>query len=288
MKLSLLLSFLTSFVVSLLFSQQPETSLLWEIKGKKVKSPSYIFGTMHLIPKDKFYFPEELQEKVRNSEFLIMEIGGISEQMKAANQMFLSEGSVFDFFSKPQQDSLFAYMSDELGLSESDARARYGRLKPLALMQVMMQNNFGESPESYELRLEMIAKKNGLQISGLETVEEQMAIFDKIPNSEQAEMIMATVRGQSGESETQRLIELYLAQDIDALAKTISEGEGSGLSNFEEDFLTARNKRWIPLIQKAIRKNSCFIAVGAGHLGGQEGVIQLLRDAGYTVEPIKF
>jgi uncharacterized protein YbaP (TraB family) len=288
MKLSILLSFFTTFIVSLLFSQQPETSLLWEIKGKKVKSPSYLFGTMHLIPKDKFYFPEELQEKVRNSEVLMMEIGGISEQMKAANKMFLSEGSVFDFFSKTQQDSLFNYMKDELGLSESDARARYGRLKPLALMQLMTQNTFGESPESYELRLEMIAKKNGLQIAGLETVEEQMAIFDKIPNSEQAEMIMATVRGQNSETETNRLIELYLAQDIDALAKTITESEGSGFSNFEEDFLTARNKRWIPLIQKAIRKNTCFIAVGAGHLGGPEGVIQLLREAGYTVEPIKF
>jgi uncharacterized protein YbaP (TraB family) len=72
-------------------STERTSSLLWEITGKKVKSPSYIFGTMHLIPKDQFLFPESLQDKVKNAELLVMEIGGLSEQMKGMQLMMLCD-----------------------------------------------------------------------------------------------------------------------------------------------------------------------------------------------------
>jgi len=270
------------------FAQENEKSLLWEITGKRVKSPSYLFGTMHLIPKDQFYFPESIQQKVANANQLVMEIGGLSEQLSAAKYMILKEGSVFDLFSPEQLDSLFTYIQDELRLDESTVRKRYSKLKPLALLQLLTQNTFGESPESYELRLELLAKKHGVKIAGLETVEEQVAIFDQMPLIDQVSMVMTGISNtEESDHESRKLIELYLSQDIDAMAGLLSEG-GFGDANFEAQLLTDRNQKWIPLIQKLIRKDASFIAVGAAHLGGPDGVVQLLRNAGYTVEPVKF
>ena len=276
----------TFFVIS--FSQEVSSSLLWEIKGKKVKSPCYIFGTMHLIPNEHFLFPESLQQKVANSDLLIMEIGGLSEQMSAMKYMMLAEGNLFDFFPEEQRDSLFNYFETELNQSRESVKAKYGKMKPMVLLQLLTQNAFGENPSSYEMSLEAVARKNNVKVEGLETIEQQIGFFDAMSMDKQVEMVMSSLRNSEGSLvETEKLIQYYLAQNIDSLALLITGSEMSS-DSFEEQFLTNRNADWIPQIKNYIKKNNCFIAVGAGHLGGEKGIIQLLREEGYTLEPILF
>lgn len=268
-------------------STERTSSLLWEISGKKVKSPSYIFGTMHLIPKDQFLFPESLQDKVKESDLLVMEIGGLSEQMKGMQLMMLEEGNLFDHFSEAQADSIYDYSEENLGYTEDQLNTMFGKMKPFVLIQLMTKNAFGESPASYEMSMEKIAKESETAIEGLETIEEQMALFDNIPMEEQVEMVMSSLRNaDSSAVETQKLIDAYLDQDIDSLHRYMQQSD-SEMSGFEDDFLNKRNKNWIPLIKKYIKKNKTFIAVGAGHLGGEKGVIELLRREGYTLTPIE-
>ena len=265
---------------------QESSSLLWEIKGKKVKSPSYLFGTMHLIPQENFLFPESLKEKVKHSELLIMEIGGIVEQLSAVQFMMLKEGSLFDFFSKEQRDSLFHYFENTLNQDSSTVVSRYSKMKPMVLLQLLTQESFGENPASIEMSLEAIARKNNVKIEGLETIEQQIGFFDKMTMEEQVEMVMTALRNtDNSKEETEKLIALYLNQNIDSLAAMISNSE-MGSDSFEKEFLTNRNADWIPQIKTYIKKNNCFIAVGAGHLGGPNGVVALLRKEGYTVEPV--
>jgi hypothetical protein len=268
-------------------STAPTSSLLWEISGKKVKSPSYIFGTMHLIPKDQFLFPESLQDKVKNSELLVMEIGGLSEQMKGMQLMMLEEGNLFDHFTEEQADSIYDYSEEHLGYTEEQLNNMFGKMKPFVLIQLMTKNAFGESPGSYEMSLEKIAKEKEIEIEGLETVEEQMALFDSIPMKDQVKMVMSSLRNaDSSAVETQKLIDAYLQQDIDSLHRYMNQSD-SEISGFEDEFLNNRNENWIPLIKQYIKKNKTFIAVGAGHLGGEKGVIELLKKEGYTLTPIK-
>lgn len=272
------------------FVQEEEisSSLLWEIKGKKVKSPTYIMGTMHLIAKDKFHFPDHLKEKVAASELLILEIGGISEQMKMAQKMFLQEGNLFDHFSTEQADSLFTNLEEQFGYTPEEAKQRFGRMKPIALMQLFTQEAFGEGPASYELSLERIAKENDIPVEGLETIEEQMKIFDDMSIADQVEMVMVGIRDK--ETNVQQTIELqdiFLSQDIEAIYQYMHADTSSSLMNYEDELLNNRNERWIPLIKKYIKKKQCFIAVGAAHLGGEKGVINLLREEGYEVVPVK-
>lgn len=276
------------FVGKTSFSQGVSSSLLWEIKGKKVKSPTYIFGSMHLIPKENFLFPESLKEKVANSDILIMEIGGISEQLAAVQFIMLKEGRLFDYFEKEQRDSLFHYFKNFLKQDSSTVISRYGRMKPMVLLQLLTQESFGENPASYELSLEAVARKNNIEIQGLETIEQQVGFFDAMTMSEQVDMVMAALRNaDSAKEETDQLIALYFKQNVDSLAAHISESD-MGSDSFEAIFLTNRNLDWIPKIKTYIKKNSCFIAIGAGHLGGEKGIIQLLRAEGYIVEPIPF
>jgi uncharacterized protein YbaP (TraB family) len=282
------LSFIT---FSSLYSQQEEeitSSLLWEVKGKKVKSPTYIMGTMHLIAKDKFYFPDHLKEKVANADLLIMEIGGISEQMKMAQKMFLQEGNLFDHFTDEQADTVFSFLEENFDYSREDAKKRFGRMKPIALMQLFTREAFGEGPASYEMTLEKIAKENEVEIDGLETIEEQMKIFDEMSMSDQVEMVLAGIRDKDASvQQTEDLQNLYLSQDIEAIYQFMQSDTTSSLMNYEDNLLTNRNKNWIPLIKKHIKKKKCFIAVGAAHLGGENGVINLLREEGYEVTPVK-
>lgn len=287
---ALFILFTSVFLGNISFGQEKDTttSLLWEITGRKVKNPSYLFGTIHLISRDKFYFPESLQDKVKNSERLVMEIGGLSDQMEMASLLFLKEGDLFDHFTHEQTDSIINYMEENLSYDSTQVRTMFGRMKPMALMQLFSKNAFGENPASYEMSLEKIAKENELEIEGLESIEEQMAIFDNMTMEDQVEMVMSGIRSsEDSQLLMEQLQDTYLSQDIDAIYKFM-ESDSSSMMNYEDDLLHNRNEHWIPLIKKHVKKKHCFIAVGAAHLGGERGVINLLREEGYTVTPVKF
>jgi hypothetical protein len=267
--------------------ETPTNSLLWEVTGKKVKSPSYIFGTMHLIPNDDFLFPETLKDKVKASDILVMEIGGLGEQMKAMKLMMLDSGTMFDYFTEEQLDSIFTYTKENLGFEEAQMRMAFGKMKPFVLLQLFTKDAFGENPQSYEMSLEKIAKANEIEVLGLETIEEQMGFIDNLSSDDQVNMIMEALRsGDDGEEEMKKLIDIYLSQDINKIHSFAVNSDVSS-PEFEEDFLNNRNKNWITPIKKIIKKNKAFIAVGAAHLGGPNGVIELLKAEGYTLTPVK-
>ena len=99
-------------------------------------------------------------------------------------------------------------------------------------------------------------------------------------------MIMETIRGNVDHRETMQLIDVYLSQDIEKIYEFTTKSAMSS-EEFEEEMLTNRNMNWIKPIQKIIKKNKAFIAVGAAHLGGPNGVVELLRQKGYTLTPVK-
>lgn len=285
---NLILFISTILLCSLSVQGQSEqsSSLLWEISGNKVKSPSYIFGTMHLIPEKDFLFPETLKKKVASSDILVMEIGGLSEQFKAMQLMMLDSGSMFDPFTEAQLDSIFTYGEENLGFTEEMMRMSFNKMKPFVLIQLFMKESFGDNPQSYEMTLEKIAKEHDVEIIGLETIEEQMGFIDNLSQEDQVEMVMESIRSEDGGlSETRELTNIYLSQKIDSLYNFTTSKDIS--PEFEENFLIKRNQNWIEPISKIIKKNKAFIGVGAAHLGGPEGVIELLRKEGYTLTPVQ-
>ena len=119
----------------------------------------------------------------------------------------------------------------------------------------------------------------------LETLEYQMSIFEKISIEEQIEMFSSEKMDKDILEKYMKLIEAYKNQDIEKLQLMFEEDKS--LVEYEDDFLTKRNNNWIPKIEELLKKQSTFIAVGAGHLSGKNGLISLLKKKGYSVKPVK-
>jgi uncharacterized protein YbaP (TraB family) len=165
------------------------------------------------------------------------------------------------------------------------------RLKPMFLSMMASEDmTSGQSTGdivSYEMELMERANSQSKEIDGLETAEFQMSMFDSIPYKVQAQMLMDALEGtgDANSADFDLMVDLYKKQDIAAMQQ-LMEGDGT-LGQYEDLLLVQRNKNWIPIMADMMTKNSVFFAVGAGHLGGQMGVVNLLRQAGYTVKPIK-
>ena len=143
---------------------------------------------------------------------------------------------------------------------------------------------------SYEVELMDIAKKNEMETSGLETVEYQMSVFDSIPYKAQADMLIDAIEAEKDtttniETQMADMIQLYKDQDLQALQQLL-KSESSGMEQFEEILLNQRNRNWIPIMKTQIAEKPTFFAVGAGHLGGPEGILTLLRKEGYKLTPV--
>ncbi len=121
---------------------------------------------------------------------------------------------------------------------------------------------------------------------GLETAEDQIKALEIIPIDSTIAEVIATIENKGDDAkEYVGLVAAYKAQDIEALEKLINESESYG--DYTSTLLDNRNQKWIPLMAGMMNASSVFFGVGAGHLGGDKGVLNLLRKAGYTVEAVK-
>jgi uncharacterized protein YbaP (TraB family) len=286
-----------SFVLSsvqLIYAQEvtefpmQKSSLLWKIEGPSLKKGSYLFGTMHLIEKEYFIFPENLKKITSKCDVLVMEIAGLPSQPEALRYLQLQQGAILDPFSKEQRDSILLWAKTTLNMNEESFNAALGKMKPFVLVQMATQLNFMGKTESYEKTLEMIAKENGLQVKGLETLAEQMALFDNLKKKDEVELVMEAIRDKK--KSIQRAVEMekiYVSQNVDSMYLAVVSAEGSVISDEQLKFLDERNEKWIPQIIEMLKNQKCFIAVGAAHLGGPNGVIRLLEEKGYKITPVQ-
>ncbi|MCO5258581.1 MAG: TraB/GumN family protein [Crocinitomicaceae bacterium] len=262
-------------------------SLLWKIEGKDVKKDAYLFGTIHIIDKDKFYFPKELKKIVSSSKQVVLEIANIN-QAEAMKYVILEKGTLFDFFTPEQKDSIFSWAKSELKMEPNQFKMSYERMKPFVLIQVASQKALIGKTESYDLTIQHLANENKIPSVGLETIAEQMAIFDKMDTIKQRNMVMDFIcNPHKQDSLMVNMFDIYLKQNVDAMYQYMQD-DGGSLMDAQEDLLDKRNRNWIPKIEALIKEKKTFIGVGAGHLGGENGVLRLLEKKGYRLTPVYF
>lgn len=259
-------------------------SLLWEIKGNGLSHPSYLFGTVHIIPKKDFFTGDNLVAKLQKSEVLVMEVKDITNilaSLSAISEIYTDSGQIADFVNDDLYDSLLTFVDTAKGISKKQFEASMSNLSPLGLYAFLgIEMKGGENMEGYELYFMDLAYDFNLELAGLETINDQLQAFESMSYEAVIRMLIMSENSE----EMGDLYELYKKQDLDALlAHTMSD---EGMKNAEHSLLTQRNKNWIPKIQDLISKKRCFIAVGAAHLPGENGVITLLRKEGYELNPI--
>ncbi|RFP65337.1 TraB/GumN family protein [Hymenobacter lapidiphilus] len=260
-------------------------ALLWEISGNKLAKPSYVFGTIHILCADDLKVSEAVKKAVDNSQQIALELDMDSPTMaqEMRGQMMLPAGqTVQGCMTKEEYAAVSDYYTNELKMPF----AQMGTMKPFILSSLMYPKMLDCPMGSYEMTLVGMAKAKQLEVVGLETVAEQMGIFDKIPCDKQARMLSDMVAKRSeAQQEFRALFQLYQAQDVEGLLK-MSMGSLFGMQEYEDLILTSRNKRWIPLMAQQATSKPTFFAVGAAHLGGPNGVLALLRQQGYQVKPM--
>jgi len=282
-----------SFIISLLaltnivFAQNApgEKSLLWEISGKGLTKPSYLFGTIHLICPTDFYLSQPLKNSIVKTQQLALEIDmddpGLIATMTRTMYM-ADDKKLTDILPEKDYDHLKQFYKDSLKMDIS----MFSRAKPFMMMGPMFNKILGCEPQSYELNLMGLAGKQKSEVIGLESIEEQMAIFDTIPYDRQAGMLVNMIdKMPETRKEFHELVGLYKQQDLQGLYNLTLKSE-FGMDGQDEVMLFQRNQNWISRIDKIIHEKPTFIAVGAAHLGGDKGVISLLRKAGYKVRAV--
>ncbi len=271
------------------FSQTTNTNALcWKVSGQGLSKPSYVFGTIHLISKQDFFLSPQVEKVFSECNTLALEVDlNMDNETKkvVGKSAILPDGKTISDFCTPQEYQIIkSFMTDSVKLSGLKMKL-YSRLKPVYLQSALLKEQLKDS-KSYEEVFAKKAKKNKMNQVGLESVALQMSVLDTIPVETQiSEMLKSIKEGKANIRIFNEMIQVYKSQNIEKL-HDITTAEDSGLSGFEDAFLYNRNQNWIPVIENLVKNQATFIAVGAAHLGGEKGVLNLLRIKGYILEPV--
>ena len=274
-------------VLSLLLpvlTQAQEQSLLWKVSGKDLSSPSYVYGTMHMLCAQDFQMPEKLQSALAESQTLVLELNPMDPAVMAEMQPLMMNPGMENVYKGLAAED-YALIDSTLKVHFGAGLDQVGIMKPMVLssmltMAVMLPC---EAKISVDGILAQQATESEKPIQSLETATYQMSIFDEIPNALQIDEMLRSL-GEEGFEEFEALKKAYFAEDLQALAKLMNDNEM--VNQYEETFLLQRNRNWAEALPALMQEGSCLVAVGAGHLSGAEGLLQLLKKAGYTLEPV--
>ncbi len=262
-------------------------SLLWVISGKGLAKPSYLFGTIHIICLEDYVWTKSMKESLHSSDKVCfeMDLDDPSVMMQvAAGMMDKSGHKLRDYFTPDQYKQVKQYVADSIGMDI----AMFDQMKPIFLQTLMeTKKSMGcPNPMSYEDSIGKTAASENKEVLGLESPDEQLKALATLSVDSVIKDILQQVQGKGDDrSEYAQLLAAYRKQDLPALYNLITQSPDAG-----EDIgplLDERNKKWISRIAEKAKVSSVFFAVGAGHLYGSNGVINLLRKEGYTVEPVK-
>lgn len=263
-------------------AQKLENSLLWKITGNGLKKPSYVLGTMHLIC-DPTLSPKTLRALDKTSQlYLEIDLTNESSILNASEDFYMEENQTIKGLLTEEEylrldEFLKKYMSVSLELLNN--------VKPINISYLLYPFFLECDAESIESQLVKITKEQNELTFGLESNEAHNAVIDNYSNREQLlELLELTKKDDTTlKNEAKQMAKIYLAEDIEQMYANSNEEN----AQFNEVILNDRNKKWIPVMEKAMKEKPTFFGVGAAHLAGEEGVIKLLRKQGFKVEPVK-
>jgi uncharacterized protein YbaP (TraB family) len=297
MNKSFLLALLTATGIAFLpnkkvDAQKPaeKNTLLWKISGKNLTKPSYIFGTMHMICANDIEVSDSLSYAIQQADkvYLELDMDDMMQMLGAMAHMTMrGDTSLADLLSAEDYKKVKDYFQETNSMIPFSMLEKY---KPLLMEAMIME----KSPACEEMVVmeQLImdeAKKYDKEIKGLETMDYQLSIFDKIPYKQQALQLVKLVDdAKSGKNnddkEMKILTDAYRKQELSKMDELTKDDPG--ISEFSDILLYDRNANWAAKLPSLMESNPLLIAVGAGHLPGKKGVLNLLRQAGYKVEPV--
>lgn len=266
---------------------------LWVLSDED--STVYLFGTVHILPPELDWHTEEIRTAFAEAGTLYLEADVLSPEAQAQMQAMIPQLGLL-----PAGQQLTTMMSEEalahldqiaarLGAPAQAIRAAIDPLQPwLASLQIAVaqMQAAGYDPQSgVEQVLNAEAQAAGMAFGYFETAEEQLGFLSSLPLETQlADFETGLEQAVENPDMLDDLVAAWAAGDMDALDAIMNSEMREASADLYALLIVQRNRNWIPLIVEILDgEGTAFVAVGAAHMPGEAGVINLLREQGHTV-----
>jgi uncharacterized protein YbaP (TraB family) len=268
-----------------------ENTLLWKISGNGLKKPSYLFGTIHMLCKDDALLSDSLKSVIKNVKEVYFEVDldNMFEMLGVMGKMKMrGDTTLQDLLSVADYEKVKDYFESKGSMLPFSMLETY---KPMLAASTLQQGGLPcENTAMMEQEIMQEAKKYNKPIRGLESMGYQAGVLDSIPYKLQAEQLVSYIdnalKGGEEDKELSEMMNAYKSQDLKKLEEMLMKSDPS-ISNYTDVLLYNRNRNWVDKLKELLPEKSLLVAVGAGHLPGKEGCINLLREQGYKVTPVK-
>ena len=269
-----------------LVSNADNNTLLWEVSGKGLQKNSYLFGTFHLMCKGDINMSDQLKKALSNSDSVYMELDMDDPAVMLGGLMMMSmKGGkkLKDLYSEEDFNRLNNFFKDSLHMPLTF----FQTTKPYFLVALMYPKMMPcKTVSGVEEELLKLIKAEKKQVNGLETMEFQSSVFDSIPYADQAKELLKSIDSMDTYAKSfDEMVQVYKSQRLDKMQDLFNKSE-FGMEEHQDVLLDNRNKNWVKQLKNIMPKQSVFVAVGAGHLVGDNGLVELLKKEGYTVRPL--
>lgn len=283
-----------------------QAQLLWKISGNGLSKPSYIIGTYHLAPASFADSIPGLKNALDTSEqvygeIIMSEMTAPENMAKLQSAMMLPDGQTIDkMFTAEEMARINAMMKDIIGIDMTNpiVAQQFGKMSPQALttqltvLMYLKKNPKFNPNQTFDEYFQNKAKEQGKTVGALETIDFQMELLYKGQTEErQKELLLCLADNKDMyEMMTENITKAFFTQDLKAINDAMEEklNNSCDYTPQEKDALIYnRNADWIKKMPEIMKKRATFFAVGAGHLTGEKGMLELLKKAGYKVESVR-
>jgi len=274
-------------------SQKSEdnNTLLWKITGKGLDKPSYLFGTIHMLCNEDANLSDNFKKAIRNCDEVYFEVDmdNFFEMLGAIGKMKMKgDTTLKDLLSDADYRKVKAYFENR---SSMYPFSMLETLKPMLAASTLEESSLPcDNTTMMEQVIMREAKEYDKKIKGLETMSFQASVLDSIPYKLQAEQLVSYIdnagKDNKEDEQLKQMFDAYRQQDLSKLEHLMIETD-AGMSGFIDIMLYHRNQNWVNKLNELLPSKSLVIAVGAGHLPGDKGLINLLRKQGYKVSPVQ-
>lgn len=279
--------FLVFGLFSIFNQAQPlEKALLWKISGNGLTQPSYLFGTIHATC-DVTLDAATLKALEETKQlYLEIDMDDPMLQMQMMQGMNMKNGvTISSLVSEEEFVVIDDFLQKNIGMSAK----MINTFKPFMLNSMLLPKLLDCEFQSVEMELMKVTKAQNEEVYGLETIGDQLQVFDKIPYQDQVNELLKTAKSDLSKekAEMKKIMDVYKTKDIEKMLVVMDESDNTISADNKDVLLVNRNRNWVPVIEKVIKSTPTFFGVGAAHLAGDDGVIKLLRKQGYKVEAVK-
>ena len=289
------------FILSLAFvAVSIQAQLLWKVSGNGLEKDSYILGTMHNAPASMIDEIPGMQQALEGCDVVIGEMDKNDLDLNALDIDFAAiaaksqapADSTLDKLFSPEEYQMIKQVYEEKCGDAALPFMLMDFFKPAFVDMIITQSSILDSvydmSQYIDMAVQLRAQEMGRPSMGLETLMEQMSFVFDIPIAEQAKDLLETCMYiDFSEELIPMLYEPYINQDLAKIESMYFDPELGNDEKENERLVIRRNLNWVEKLDKMMPEQACLVCVGAAHLIGEQGLLQLFRDRGYTVEPMK-